>query len=92
MAEASLRHHVDTLLEKYAKDILGDEPPSASASADEFTAWRTGTRERAGTLIGEIRRDDEPHRKEIAHLPDRERAWSQDAAIKAANRGQKRTR
>ena len=94
-AEASLRGHrgpVDTLLEKYAKDILGDEPPSASASADEFTAWRTGARERAGTLIGEIRRDDEPHRKEIArqlaHLDDRERIWGQDAAIS----GQKRTR
>ena len=92
-AEASLRGHrgpVDTLLERYAKDILGDEPPSALASADEFTAWRTGARERAGTLIGEIRRDDEPHRKEIArqfaHLPDCERIWGQDAAVKAGER------
>jgi hypothetical protein len=98
-AEASLRGHrgpVDTLLEKYAKDILGDEPPPASASADEFRAWRTGARERAGTLIGEIRRDDEPHRKEIArqlaHLPDRERIWGRDAAIKAGDRGSKRPR
>jgi hypothetical protein len=98
-AEASLRGHrgpVDTLLEKYAKDILGAEPPPASASADEFTAWRTGARERAGTLIGEIRRDDEPHRKEIARqfadLDDRERIWGQDAAVKAGERNSKRSR
>ena len=96
-AEASLRGHrgpVDALLEKYAKDILGDEPPSASASADEFTAWRTGARERVGTLIGEIRRDDEPHRKEIARqfadLADRERIWGRDAAVKAGDRSGKR--
>jgi hypothetical protein len=96
-AEASHRGHrgpVDTLLEKYAKDILGDEPPSVSASANEFTAWRTGARERAGTLIGEIRRDDEPERKQIArqlaHLPDRERIWGRDAALKSGERSSKR--
>jgi hypothetical protein len=98
-AEASLRGHrgpIDALLEKYAKDILEIEPPSVSASADEFTAWRTGARERAGALIGEIRRDDEPHRKQIARqladLDDRERTWGRDTGIKGGNRGQKRTR
>jgi hypothetical protein len=98
-AEASLRGHrgpVDALLEKCAEDILGDEPLPVSASADGFRAWRTGTRERTGTLIGEIRRDDEPHRKQIArqlaHLPDRERIWGQDAAIKAGERSSKRPR
>jgi hypothetical protein len=98
-AEASLRGHrgpIDALLVKYAEDILEIDPPSVSASADEFTAWRTSARERAGTLIGEIRRDDDPHRKQIArqlaHLPDRERIWGRDPSIKAGNRGQKRTR
>jgi hypothetical protein len=97
-AEASLRGHrgnIDALLEKYAEEILGDEPP-VSVSADEFGTWRTGARERAGTLIGEIRRDDEPHRKQIArqlaHLPDRERIWGRDAASKAGDRRNKRPR
>jgi hypothetical protein len=98
-AEASVRGHrgpIDALLEKYAKDILGIEPPPISASADEFTAWRTSARERAGTLIGEIRNDDEPQRKKIArqldNLDKRERIWGRDPGIKAGNRGQKRSR
>jgi len=44
-------------------------------------------RERVGTAIGEIRRDDEPDRKQIARqladLPDRERIWGRDATIEA---------
>jgi len=94
-AEASLRGHrgpIDALLEKYAKDILDIEPPTISASADKFTAWRTSARERAGALIGEIRSDDEPHRKQIARqladLNDRERIWGRGPGIKAGNRGQ----
>jgi hypothetical protein len=98
-AEASLRGHrgpIDALLYKYAKDILDIEPPPVSASADEVTAWRDSTRERAGTLIGEIRRDDEPHRKQIARqladLNDRERIWGRDPGTKPGTRGHKRTR
>jgi hypothetical protein len=98
-AEASLRGHrgpIDALLEKYAKDILDIEPPPVSASADEFTAWRTIARERAGTLIGEIRNDDEPQRKKIArqldNLDKRERIWGRDPGIKTGTRGQKRSR
>ena len=98
-AEASLRGHrgpIDALLEKYARDILEIEPPSVSASADEFTAWRDSARDRAGTLIGEIRRDDEPDRKQIARqladLDGRERIWGRDAAIKAGDRSSKRPR
>jgi hypothetical protein len=96
-AEASYlgpRGPVDALLEKYAQDILDTEPQSASASDEEFKSWRTDVRERAGTLIGEIRRDDEPERKQIARhlasLPDRERIWGQDAGIKARAHGNKR--
>ena len=96
-AEASYlgpRRPVDALLEKYAQDILHTEPPSASASADEFRSWRAEIRERAGTLIGEVRGDDELDRKRIARQlagqPDRERVWGRDAGIKATGRGNKR--
>ena len=96
-AEASYvgpRSPVDALLEKYAQDVLDTEPLSASASDDEFRAWRTHVREQVGTLIGEIRRDDEPDRKQIARqlagLPDRERVWGRDAGAKTGSRNNKR--
>src|SRR5215472_11562083 len=60
------RGAVDALLQQYAKQILGTEPPSASATADETSHWRARVREHASNLIGEIRRDDEPHRQQIA--------------------------
>jgi hypothetical protein len=92
-AEASYfgpRRPVDALLEKYAQDILDTEPPPASASDDEFRAWRAHVRERTTTLIGEVRGDDEPERKQIARqladLPDRERVWGRDAGKKAKGR------
>ena len=98
-AEASYlgpRTPAEALLEKYAQDILGTEPPSASASDEEFRAWRADVREHAGTAIGEIRRDVEPDRKQIARqlasLPDRERIWGRDAGTKAGGRGNKRPR
>jgi hypothetical protein len=90
------RSPVDALLEKYAQDILDAEPPSASASDEEFRTWRTQVRERAGTVIGEIRRDDEPDRKQIASqlagLSARQRLWGRNAGIKAGGRGNKRSR
>jgi hypothetical protein len=90
------RRPIDALLEKYAKDILEEEPLPASASADEFRAWRARVRERTGTLIGEIRRDDEPRRKQIARqlasLPDREGVWGKDMHPAAGNRTKKRVR
>ena len=46
--------------------------------------------------IGEIRRDDEPDRKQIARqladLPDRERIWGRDATIETGGRSNKRPR
>ncbi len=98
-AEASYlgpRRRVDALLEKYAQDILHTEPPSASASDDEFRAWRANIRERAGALIGEVRGDDELDRKQIARqladLSDRERIWGRNAGIKAGARGKQAPR
>jgi hypothetical protein len=91
-AEASYlgpRRPVDALLEKYAQEILDTEPPSASASDDEFRAWRAQVREHATTLIGEVRGDDEPGRKQIARqladLSDRERVWGRNANIKTSD-------
>lgn len=90
------RTPADALLEKYAHDILDTEPPPASASDGEFRAWRAHVRDRAGTAIGEIRRDDEPDRRQIARqlagLPDRERIWGPDTTIKTAGRGSNRPR
>jgi hypothetical protein len=81
------RRPIDALLEKYARDILDTEPPAASASDDEFRAWRTQVRDRVGALIGEVRRDDEPDRKHIARqladLSDRDQVWGRDASGKA---------
>jgi hypothetical protein len=98
-AEASYlgpRTPADALLEKYAQDILDTEPPPASASDTEFRAWRAQVRERVGIAIGEIRREDEPDRKQIARqlagLPDRERIWGRDATTQTKGRSSKRPR
>jgi hypothetical protein len=98
-AEASYlgpRTPVDALLEKYAQDLLDTQPPAASASDEEFRAWRAQVRERVGIAIGEIRREDEPDRKQIARqladLPDRERIWGRDATIETRDRSNKRPR
>jgi len=95
-AEASVRgpRPMDALLAQYAKKILGTEPPPVSASADEISAWRERVQEHAGNLIGEIRRDDEPHRKQIArqlaNLPEHVRIWGQDPASQPGQRSKKR--
>jgi hypothetical protein len=88
------RGPVDALLEQYAKQILRTEPLPVSASAQETDVWRTRVREHASNLIGEIRRDDEPHRKQIARqlasLPERDRIWGQDKTPQPEERSKKR--
>jgi hypothetical protein len=73
------RRPVDALLEKYARQVLSTEPPPVTATEGETAAWRDRVREHASTLIGEIRRGDEPSRKrvarELATLPDDARIW-----------------
>ncbi len=87
------RGPIDALLEQYAKQILDTEPLPASATADETSEWRARVREHASTLIGEIRRDDEPHRKQIArqlaNLPERDRIWGQDKDPNSGERSKK---
>jgi hypothetical protein len=73
------RRPVDALLENYARQVLGTEPPPVTATEDENATWRHRVRDHASTLIGEIRREDEPRRKhlarELATLPDHARIW-----------------
>jgi hypothetical protein len=93
---SSPRGPIDALLEKYAKQILETEPPPASATTDETSEWRARVREDARTRIGEIRREDEPHREQVARqlasLPDHDRLWGQDKDAKPTERGRKRAR
>jgi hypothetical protein len=88
------RGPIDALLEQYAKQILGTEPPPVSTSAEETSAWRTRLREHASNLIGEIRRDDEPHRKQIArqlaNLPEQDRIWGHGKNPQPRQRSNKR--
>lgn len=94
-AEASIRgpRPIDALLAQYAKKILGTEPPPVSASADEISAWRERVRDHAGNLIGEIRRDDEPNRKQIARqlasMPENARIWGKDREPQPGQRRKK---
>jgi hypothetical protein len=88
------RGPIDALLERYAEQILGINPPAATASLDEISAWRAQVREHARTLIAEIRRDDEPNRAQIArhlaNLPERDRVWGQEPDRRHGGRGKKR--
>lgn len=73
------RRATDAMLETYAKQLLDIEPLPVSASNSEARAWRLHVRDEADKLIGEIRRDDDPERKEIAGclsgLPDEDLIW-----------------
>jgi hypothetical protein len=77
--DARPRRPTDAMLERYAEQVLGIEPPPASDGPDEASAWRDLVRTRASELIGEIRGHDEPRRKQIAarlaSLPERDRIW-----------------
>ena len=81
------RGPVDTLLERYAEQVLNIDPPAASASAGEIGSWRSKVRTSVNALVGEIRRDDEPRRKQIADqlasLPERDRIWGRDKGLPA---------
>lgn len=87
---------MDALLEKYAMEILQTEPLPVSASADQIRAWRDRVREHARGCIGELRRQDEPEREEIARhlekLPDHTRLWGQDPEPRPAKNKAKRVR
>jgi hypothetical protein len=75
------RRPTDALLEHFAEQILDIQPLPASTDTDTASAWRSRVRQRASELIGEIRAQDDPHRREIADrladLPERDRTWGQ---------------
>jgi hypothetical protein len=94
--DPDVRGPLDALLAQYAPAILETEPPPVSASPDQISAWRNRVREDAINRIGEIRRDDEPHRKQIAcdlaELPEGARIWGKDAGPPPRDPSTKRTR
>ena len=75
------RGPLGTLLERYATQILGIDPPPVSATATQTRAWRTHVREHARSLIGGLRQDDE-HRellaRNLASMPVPERVWGRE--------------
>jgi hypothetical protein len=87
------RRPIDALLEQYAKKILRTDPPPASASSDEISAWREEVRVQARTLIGEIRGEDEPRReriaRELASLPRHDLIWGKDPRTGTGSRSKK---
>lgn len=84
------RGPLGTLLERYAGQVLGIDPPPVSATAAATRAWRARVRERTRALIGMIRGNDDPHRARLAgslaDLPDDERVWGRDGATRAEGR------
>ncbi len=77
------RGPLGTLLERYATQILGIEPPPVSASLAATRAWRTHVRSHTAALIETIRaRDDEDRDRiaaRLAALPDNNRIWGTGA-------------
>jgi hypothetical protein len=80
------RGPLGTLLERYAEEVLGIDPPPVSATAKQTGAWRAHVREHAYDLIGVIRGHDDPHRArvagDLADLPDDERVWGREGATR----------
>lgn len=78
------RGPLGTLLERYAGEVLGMEPPPVSATAAATRAWRGRVRSKAAAQIAEIRADDDAERerlaRRLARLPARARAWGREPA------------
>jgi len=76
------RGPVGTLLERYAKQILAIEPPPVSATPAQTSAWRAHVRAHATTLIEQLRKRDDPHRRrlgrQLAGLPEHDRVWGRN--------------
>ena len=72
----------DVLLDRYALQYLQIEPRSVSASPEAIAEWREKVREQVEAAIAEIRRHDEPERKQIAatlaSLPAAAQLWGVD--------------
>ena len=78
------RGPLGTLLERYAGEVLGMEPPPVSATAAATRAWRGRVRSKAAAQIAEIRADDDAERerlaRRLARLPEQARAWGREPA------------
>jgi hypothetical protein len=85
------RGPLGTLLERYAAQVLGIEPPPVSASAAQTRAWRARVRAHATALIGQIRRRDDPRRdrvaRQLAGLPEYDRLWGREDVSRSGGSG-----
>jgi hypothetical protein len=74
----------DSLLERYASELLGIDPPPVSAGPHEALRWRIEIKGAARKRVGEIRADDDPARasavSRLASLSDQDRTWGRAAA------------
>lgn len=74
------RRPVDALIERYAQDLLGVEPPPLTADARQSASWRAQTLGLAKHQAESLRKKDDARRKKIATqlgalLSGRERVW-----------------
>lgn len=83
------RGPLGTLLERYAREVLGMEPPPVSATAAATRAWRGRVRSKAWAQIAEIRADDDMERerlaRSLARLPAQARAWGREHVLGLAS-------
>jgi hypothetical protein len=77
------RRPSDAVLERYAEQLLSIEPLPPSTTGDDARTWRLRVRKAAEKLIGELRREDDPRREEIAaqlaDMPEHDRIWGRQA-------------
>jgi hypothetical protein len=78
------RGPLGTLLERYASQVLGKEPPAVSATPAATRAWRRRVRAKAEAEIAEIQAADDAEReriaRELAGLSAEDRTWGREPA------------
>jgi hypothetical protein len=78
------RGPLGTLLERYASQVLGKEPPPVSATPAATRAWRGRVRAKAEAEIEEIRAADDADRervaRKLARMSAEDRAWGRGSA------------
>ncbi len=81
--DARQRRPVDTLIERYASQLLEATPPPTTATARESAKWRAEVLGMARSQVAALREDDDQHRKTaaaaLAGLPESARVWGASA-------------
>jgi hypothetical protein len=77
--EPRQRRPVDTLLERYAEDVVGVEPPPVTANLEECASWRAQILNMVKRQVDALRKKDDPRRKKAAvqlnKAPEQDRVW-----------------